>query len=595
MIIEKVRWKNFLSYGNSWTELNLNQEKIIGIGGANGSGKSIIIDAIYFSVTGKIFRPKVKKSQICNSRNKKNCVVEIYISKNNDKYIVRRGVKPDIFEIIKNDKPLDEDSKSKDFQTILEQIFRFNPKSLKNTMFLSSMDYSPFIRMTAGDKRAYIEDILNLQIFSDMLNNVKIDLSLLKNEIQEHEVEFRLIETEIRTINEMNRKIEQEADTNKKEIKKSIIEINNKNEILKKQLIIAKEKYDINFKKYDENDRKYKSGISTYNVKKSKISGFINNNKLLKKRELSDIDKENTIKSFFEDTHICNTCRQEIDEGHKENIIKDILNRIEIIQDKIKSFDSENEKYSLKMDELNKTKVKIDKFGLKNDKYYDENVKLIQKHINSLDSGILTNETIIKTNEKELNKKTGIKKDTTKKEQKKDSINEKISKLNKKQEVMNISKKLLSDKGIKTYIIDKYIPVMNKYVNEFLDLMGASYRLKFDSEFQETIVLRGYEKLSYHSFSSGEKQRCDLALLFAFLKISKIKNSFDSNLLILDEVVDASLDDIGLRGVLNILENFKIKEKKTLLIISHRQDVKNMLDKMYIAKKKIFSELSLDI
>jgi DNA repair exonuclease SbcCD ATPase subunit len=592
MIIGKIRWKNFLSYGNNWTEMSMNQNKIIGITGKNGSGKSVIIDVIYFGITGKLFRTKVKKSQITNSRNKKNCLVEIDISNKQDKYMIRRGIKPDIFEILKNDKPIDEESSVKDFQTILEQIFGFNPKSVKNTIFMSSMDYKPFIRSTTSEKREYIEDILNLQIFGNMLDTVKIDLSLLKNEIQEKLSELSLIETEINTIMEMNKKITLENELNKKEIKETISAVALKIDNLKKQLTKNKELYNIHLEKYNKRDIKFKSGISENNDKQLAITRIIDDNNSLKRRGLSDIKKENIIKTFFDNNQSCNTCKQEINEEHKKNILSDIHDRICIIEKKIKIFDLKNTKYLDKISKLNIIKNKIENFGQKNDLYYSENVDVFKKKIREIESDISINNTIIQTKEKDLNKEVGTIKDITNKEANKNKIDKQLLELNRKKEIIEMSKKLLSDGGIKSYIINKYIPLLNKYTNEFLDLMGASYRLKFDENFQEQIVLRGYEKLSYHNFSSGEKQRCDLALLFSFLRIAKMKNSFDSNILILDEIIDASMDEVGLNGVMNIIKYFKKNENKTILIISHRHNIKSKLDVTYIAEKKIFSELT---
>lgn len=591
MIIEKIQWKNFLSYGNTFTEINLNQNKIIGITGINGEGKSVIIDAISFAITGKLFRPKVKKSQIVNTKNKKNCLVEITLIKNKDVYVVRRGIKPDIFEILKNNKRLDESSSIKDFQVVLEQIFRFNPRILKNTIFMSSMDYKPFLKFDAAQKREYIEGILNLQIFGDMLDEVKIDLSLLKKEKQEKEVEFQLIEREINTIKEMNKKIENDEKSNKKILQKEIDDISNKISELEKTLLEKKQILKVNREKYDIRYKKYQKGIENNHAEQNKLEEKIKNNDILKQRELKDIEKENNIKSFFKNNSTCNTCKQDINEKHKKNILNDVNERIEKINNSINNIEKTSKLYQDKINSLKEKEKQILLFGEKVDKFSKNNIIPIQIIIDEISTDISLNKGKIDTKLEELNKKSEKIKDISSKEKIKKYLEIELKKINEKQTIMDISKKILSDKGIKRYIVNKYIPILNKYVNEFLDLMGASYRMKFDDELQEYIVLKGYEKLSYYSFSSGEKQRCDLALLFAFLKIAKLKNSFDSNLLILDEIIDASMDETGLNGVMNILENFKFKENKTILNISHRNSVKNMLDITYIAKKKIFSEL----
>ena len=275
------------------------------------------------------------------------------------------------------------------------------------------------------------------------------------------------------------------------------------------------------------------------------------------------------------------------------NVIIDINKRIADIEVKINEIIVKIDKYKKAIEKLKETKQKIDNFGNKNTKFYDENISPIKSNIQNMKTDIYSSESLIKSHQKTLKdmKIEDVLKDVTKEKKEKKQIKKNLFEKTEEEKIISLSKNLLSDKGIKLFIVNKYIPLLNKYVNNFLDLMGATYRLKFDNTLREQVVLRGYEKLSYFSFSSGEKQRCDLALLFAFLKISKIKNSFDSNLLILDEIIGNSLDSEGIRGVINILQSFK-NDGKTIFVISHMENIKNSLDDVYFCEKKIFSKIS---
>lgn len=592
MIFKQMRWKNFLSYGKSWTEIDLDQKKLIGIFGKNGSGKSIIIDALSFVTTGKVFRNKVKKSQIINSRNKKNCLVELYLSRGKDNYIIKRGIKPDVFEIIKNDVSLDETAHVKDFQTILEQIFCFNPKILNNTLFMSSMAYKPFLQFSAAEKREYTEDILSLQIFGDMLNNLKIDLSINKKEILEIKQNHALIEKEINTIQKMNELIKNKQNANKSEIDSQISELEEKIKNLSLNLQKIDKILQSDQTIYDKNQKKYVTGVNKNCNKQQDINSKISLLESDVNRGKEDINKENTLKEFFKIHTKCNTCKQEITEKHKKQIVVDINKRIATVEKQINEIIEVINNHKKNIENIQNIRKKIDNFGNKNQEFYEKKISPQNKKINSLKSDIYSSKNLIESHQRSLKelKSEDVLKDVSKKIEKKKLTENKLYIKEEEEKVISLSKNLLSDKGIKLFIINKYIPLLNKYVNEFLDVMGASYRIKFNKELQEKIVSRGYENLSYWNFSSGEMQRCDLALLFAFLKIAKNKNSFDSNILILDEIIGNSLDSEGIKGVMSILQKFK-DDGKTIFIISHMESIRQMIDKSLYAYKKIYSKL----
>lgn len=648
MEFNSVKWRNFLSYGNAWTELELNSNKSINIIGTNGHGKSVLLDVMHFILTGKPFR-KVNVGQLINTTNKKKCVVELNL-KHNNKYVkIIRGLSPKIFKIFidknpitKDTKSIDEDSKALDQQKWLETFLSINSKTLKYTLFISSTNYSPFLQMSAGDKRLFIEDILNIEIFSKILKSLKIDFNIVKENISNNEQIISKLESNIKIIDEMNEKqllkdketndgqIEEEQkrikrikddieDTNldiantrsnieklkkeREEISKQITTIekevpeNREKELeLKKKKIELQDLYDEQIKKY--NDSKNKGDKASWD----------NDKKL----------KENKTKKRFYDNHdVCPTCEHELSEEFKKEITKETkenIVRLEVIQEKQENSFKKLAEFKQKIDKLTEA---IEKISNKHIDILDKLTKitnniniqqeksrskseLIESKTDSITRSIESMEKL-QENIKEIKEKIVELKKPKKKEKTelKDTVKfledlkinkSKTKDLQTEKQIYEFAFKLLADNGIKKYIIKRYVPLLNKYVNQYLDLFQAHYRLMFDENLDETIAVKGYESLSYNSLSAGERARCDLSLLFAFLSISKTKEHVMSNIIILDEVADANLDKDGIDGLIEIIEQLKMRGY-TIFIISHREELMNVFDVTYRAYKKKFSKL----
>jgi DNA repair exonuclease SbcCD ATPase subunit len=711
----KLRWKNFLSYGKNFTEISLDLNKIVNIIGKNGKGKSIFIDAFHFALTGKPFR-KVKMSEIPNTINKKNCIVELELMRGKKKVFIRRGLNPKIFEIKINNKLVDEDSRSLDQQEFLEKLLGFNSKTLRHTIIMSSMNYSPFLKMAAIEKRLFIDDILNISDFTNLSVFVKKRFSLLQTKISDVNITIERLESNLEIIKDVNSKFIQNSDTQIEELKENIKELKNKIDDIKycdysdiqkfekeinklndlKNIDISELKTEhdkeieiidyqsihhikvINEKLKEiltDNEEKYNKKIDGFKEKQEKQ----NQNHQDLKDNLDDliddyhqksedlqislseiktkISKEEDQKYFLVENSECPTCRRLIDKQFKDEafdklktiieslnknkqntidaidslaftkaIINDKKEKIYTIENKISDFNSKiNEfksKYNEHISDINskynelksnkKDKINAEIYQLKDENSfkideiknkYDLDIKFKAEELQKIKSKRLENHNLIsiwKETIRDYNKKIEQLNNPKVKEVKDESkvldeLNENrknLEKLNDKKKIYEISIKLLSDKGFKRFVINKYIPVLNTFVNKYLDLLEAHYRLKFDPMFDVQIVARGYENLSYESFSSGERARCDLALLFAFIELSKLKNSIESNLLVLDEVADNSLDSNGVYGVINIISQLKIKGITTY-VISHREEIADEFDMTLEAKKELFSSLEI--
>lgn len=648
MEFQKVRWQNFLSYGNKVTELDLNTNQSVSISGVNGHGKSVLLDVMHFVLIGKPFR-KINVGQLVNTTNKKKCLTELYLKHNGKYVLIRRGLSPKIFEIFidsvpitKNTKPIDADSKSLDQQKWLETFLNINSKTLKYTLFISSTNYTPFLQMTAADKRLFIEDILNIEIFSKILRALKIDFNVVKETLSECEKTFEKIESNIKLIEEMNEKqIKKSTETNEtlikeeqdrieqckqriENMKSGVNTLSNEIEELRKSIIcndaelsnlerevseIQEEKKILESKKQELN-KLYTEQLNKYNDNKSKGDKAI-------WKTTNDIKIESKEKQFFEENDSCPTCRHELTEEYKNQIIKEIDENIiklktlqekqNIAYDKLKEFkqkiDTLNDKIQETskqcLDVLNKTSNISHKMDIirtekrSNSKLIDEKENTIKKYNESRDSILLDIDKITKKIEelkKPKEKKELELKDTSELKTELQTAKNKIIEINNEKMTYEFAFQLLSDDGIKKYIIKKYIPLLNKYVNKFLDVFQAHYRLMFNEMLDETIAIKNYESLSYNSLSAGERARCDLSLLFAFLSISKSKEHVSSNIIILDEVADSNLDKDGIDGLIEIIAQLKSKGY-TIFIISHRGELMNVFDITYQAVKNQFSYL----
>jgi len=547
LIFEKVRYKNFLSTGNYFNEIDLNENSATLIVGKNGGGKSTFLDAICFGLFGKAFR-NINKNQLINSINEKGTVVEVEFSINNKNYMVRRGIKPNIFEIYVDGEFMNQSADARDFQKKLEKtILKMNIKSFTQIVILGSSSFTPFMKLSTQNRRDVIEDILDIDIFSIMNNLLKERYSELKDELANNNYEIKNIENSIelkseyldKMLGSKNKKIESLM-TENKESRKKIDNINKKIHTKHEEITSIKLE---NMEKILSNLREKQDIFSKMKTQKSRLQ-----------RE-SD---------FFEKNDHCNTCHQDINKSVSDSIIQ------------------KNTKKIAKIDEAFVTieKMIAEQEGLiqvENDK--SEKIKEIQNEISTLQQDIRFHEKNISKNEKEMNFLENNNENIEKEKSGLEDLNNQLKKLNNKRledlersELYNVCQMLLKDSGIKTRIIKQYLPVMNKYINNYLNSFDFFANFNLDENFSEVIKSRHRDEFSYDSFSEGEKQRIDLAILFTWREIARMKNSVNSNLLILDEVFDSSLDAEGTENFMKVMNTLEGKGFNTF-VISHKTDL----------------------
>lgn len=607
MIFKEIQWKNLFSYGKAATKITLDSNQTVNIIGSNGAGKSVFVEAIYFALSGKSLR-KSKIDGMVNTTNKKNMWVKLTVQSGSHEYVIERGTKPKVFKIFIDGEPLDEQSKSLAEQDYLELMLGYKRTNLKHTLIMSTTDYIPFLRLAAADKRAFIEDILAIEIFTAMNKLVKAKLSILKEEMNDvhqtiEKLEYKLdmirdYNKEQNTTNELmldevREKIDRDDGlimelVNKIDaLKKKVSHFNDKAEGIKEQISVIEAQIDAREDIKEKQQTKYRKGRSKGDELLTQI--------------LTETSVKNKDLDFFQGNDICPKCRQPLqgqgiddclDELKAE--IGDLENRETKVRDELKKVEKFGEKIDRYVEE------KID--PLKRDQISDTKIQHAAEHerdmahssirqangqIEIYHSNIVDYKKQVETM---LAEKKGKLKDEAPVIDEIDKYDKTNTDLNFMDLVHKTAIKILSDKGIKTYIINKYIPVLNKLVNKYLTILSAPYQLIFDNELNEKIALKGYEKLTYNNFSEGERQRCDIALLFAFLDIAKMKNSLTSNLLIMDEVFDRSLDDDGIRGILNIIDSMKDKGF-TIFNISHKHQLKDKFDVTYQVTKDRFSHM----
>ena len=564
---EKVRWKNFLSTGNQFTEIELDRNETTLIIGENGAGKSTVLDALCFALFGKPFRT-ISKSQLVNTVNAMETVVEIEFSIASRKYKIVRGIKPNVFEIWQNNKMLNQEANSRDYQKILEQqILKLNYRSFTQVVILGSSTFVPFMQLKARFRREVVEDLLDIKIFSMMNALIKQRLKDLVGELQEIEYKYKLSSEKI---------VMQEA----------YIE-----DIKKNKDVIVKEKendYEFNAKSLDEKRNKKTELEETNKKLYQSIEDQINiESKDMKLKDLRSTltekqkEKDRMI-AFFEKHNDCPVCTQDIPKDFKSQMIttketerKEIADGLskmeeELIKtetrlDEIKNITNDIQSNSIEIASLNTSIQELEKWNVR----LDSEIKELEKSaINNTDEEKLR----ILKDEYDLVEK-----------QRKDLKEEKVYK--------EASKAMLQDTGIKTKIIKQYLPIMNQLINKYLASMEFYVNFSLDESFEETIKSRFRDNFNYESFSEGEKMRIDLALLFTWRAIAKMKNSTNTNLLILDEIFDSSLDSAGTDEFLKILNTL---EGENVFVISHKQDV--LVDKfkhtLKFEKNKNFSKMA---
>ena len=563
---EKVRWKNFLSTGNQFTEIELDRNETTLIIGENGAGKSTVLDALCFALFGKPFRT-ISKSQLINTVNAMETVVEIEFSIASRKYKVIRGIKPNKFEIWQNDVMLNQEANSRDYQKILEQqILKLNYRSFTQVVILGSSTFVPFMQLKAKFRREVVEDLLDIKIFSVMNLLLKQRLKDLVTELQEVEYNYKLSSEKISM-----------QETYIKDIK------NNADVIIK-----DKEKtYDDNAvelgKKVSEKKTLEENQKSLFKSVDDQISTESKDTKLKDLRStLTEKQKEkDRMINFFEKHDECPVCTQDIDNEFKTQMISTKQTEKKEITDGLLKMESELDKTKSRLDEIKKVTDVIQDNSIKIAQL-NTSIQELEKYQERLSSEIkeLENSTINNSDEEKL--KT-LQEEFNKIEQnKKELKEEKVYK--------EASRAMLQDTGIKTKIIKQYLPIMNQLINKYLASMEFYVNFTLNESFEETIKSRFRDTFNYESFSEGEKMRIDLALLFTWRAIAKMKNSTNTNLLILDEIFDSSLDSAGTDEFLKILNTL---EGENVFVISHKQDV--LVDKfkhtLKFEKNKNFSKM----
>ena len=545
---KKIKWKNFLSTGDQWTEINFQKSNTTLIIGSNGAGKSTVLDALTFVLFNKPFR-KITKSQLVNTVNEKDCRIEIQFSVGTREYRVVRGIKPSIFEIWVGDNMLNQSAAANDQQKYLESnILKLNYKSFTQIVVLGSSSFIPFMQLSAPNRREVIEDLLDIRIFSAMNSVVKDKLRHLRDDI-------KILE------------LRKESLTDKVSMQKKFIEeIESRGKQDIKEKVEKKDKFGSEIITLTTQNESLNDSVSGLNQKQEKVTGAsktllkLNNLKGKMSNKVSTLTKEH---KFFTDNVTCPTCTQNIEESFRLNRIAEVETKAKELQDGYKELQfkikSEQER-ELQFNTLSKEITKL------NNDISQNNTKIsgFQRQISDLESEIQT------LTDQLANRNTEHEKLTELREQLNttfDELVEKKEELSYKDYVYN----LLKDGGVKTKIIKKYLPLINKQVNRYLQMMDFYINFKLNEEFSETVESPIHEDFSYASFSEGEKMRIDLALLFTWREVAAYKNSTNTNLLIMDEVFDSSLDGTGTDEFLKIIR-FVIKDAN-IFVISHKESL----------------------
>lgn len=542
---EKLRWKNLLSTGQYFTELDLTRTDTTLVCGENGAGKSTMLDALCFVLFGKPYR-NINLPQLVNSINQRESVVEIEFSIGKDAYKVIRGQAPKMFEVHKNGKMIDQEAKSKDYQRMFEeQILRMNYKSFCQVVILGSANYVPFMRLVAAERRAIVETILDINIFSTMNTMLKGKVSQNREEMVELEGKIAVIKERL----SLQRKFLDEKTKDEKDLvekyESEIKEAEDRIEAIKKEMSGHQEHLTEYLEKVD--DKPLIEG------NKSKLDS-------LQKQLTSKIKSLNSSIEFYEKNDTCPTCTQSIGAEFKDSAKASLESKRKEVDGALGEIGKQMEKVMSRMEELRETILAM---------------KEIEAEINDCKNELsMQNKFIEKTRAKLEDAKKPKSDDTKDKEDLAKTLAQETELVEGRNELVDtqyyygVASTLLKDSGIKSRIIKHYIPVINKVINQYLTQMGLFVNFNLDEEFNETILSRHRDTFTYASFSEGEKKKIDLALLFAWRSIAQMKNSVSTNLLILDEVLDGSLDDAACESFLDLLKG--LDTDTNVFVISHK-------------------------
>ena len=569
ILFQKIRWKNLLSTGDSFTEVNITGAGTNLIIGTNGAGKSTILDAFTFGLFGKPFR-KINKPQLVNSVNEKGTLVEIEFQIGRKEYLVRRGIKPNVFEIYVNGEMLDQNSSAVDQQKNFEQnILKLNYKSFTQIVVLGSSTFVPFMRLPLGQRREIIEDLLDINVFSSMNEVLKVRLKDIKDSVRTHQMNAGSIKEKIDLQKGFIRQLEEKKN---KDIEAKKLQLR---EILDKQEQCNKNIADATAMIAEINEQ-----IAALNNPEKRRRDLQELGMKLKRR----VSKITGDKKFYQDTESCPTCKQSISEEFKLEQIAALDGKIREVETAFIDIDKRLAEIVSPLDQLTQYTDAIRQCT--ETTYTEEGVltqlnsqkRSIQREIKSL----VDDSSSVQEEAKKLLEMTDSLKIAT----------ADLLECKKQLDLHVTAGLLLKDSGIKTRIIKKYLPVMNKLINQYLNKLQFFCNFTLDEEFKEVMKSRYIDEFSYENFSEGEKARIDISLLLTWRAVAKLKNSVDTNLLILDEIFDGSLDTVGSDELSFILRTFN--DKSNVYVISHRDNLNDKFQRvLQFTKPQNFSKLEV--
>lgn len=567
IIFKEIRYQNILSTGNFFTTIPLNQSKTTLIVGENGAGKSTILDALAFALYGKPFR-KINKPQLMNSINSRDLLVELDFSIGANKYTIRRGMRPNIFEVYENDDLLNQDAAARDYQQYLEDnILKMNFKSFGQIVVLGSSTFVPFMQLPAGHRREIIEDLLDIQIFTVMNTLLKEKLAQNKSDLRDAKYQIDIVQERISAANKHNASIIEMKQADAEKIQSRIDSLLAENDSLLSEASNIQEELHAMQKSISDHDSVTKKMNELIKIE----NNLTNKTKTLAK----------TL-AFYEENDQCPTCKQGIDTDHKHHVISTNEEKIQEINDALEKLVVEKDKVNQRILDISEINTEITEKNLEVGNR-NASISVNERTISSLKSDLQTaKEEIDQIDESKIDELKAELKD----------LEDSGKQLYLDGETMGVTAMLLKDGGIKTQIIRQYVPIMNKLINKYLAEMDFFVQFELDEQFNETIRSRFRDDFSYESFSEGEKMRIDLALLFTWRAVSKLRNSTSTNLLIMDEVFDGSLDINGTEEFMKIIND--ITGDSNIFIISHKTD--QLIDRfdsvLRFEKVKNFSKIA---
>jgi DNA repair exonuclease SbcCD ATPase subunit len=550
---KKITWSNFLSTGQHPTTVNLDENQTTLIIGSNGAGKSTILDALTFVLYGKSFR-KINKSQLINSTNEKGCLVEIEFDVNSVHWKIQRGIKPNIFKIYRNDEELDQSASTIDQQKWLEQnVLKMNYKSFTQIVILGSSTFVPFMQLPTSARREVVEDLLDIKIFSSMNDVIKGKIRSIREEVKTLELKKESLKDKVDMQKDFIHKIESQS---KEDIDSKISKITSLNDEVEKCFSQSMEKEDVlsTLKEQLKEFENAQERLREYGSIKGKLS-----------QRIQTIVKEH---KFFTENTVCPTCNQDIEELFRVNRISDSQSKAEELRKGFEKLQSAIKNEELRESQFKSLSTQISEI-LNDISSFNVQITGFQRQIRGLESEIQTITSQIENRNTEHEKLETLR----------ENLDKTYDKLVERKENITYHDfiySLLKDGGVKAKIIKKYLPLINQQVNKYLQMMDFYINFKLDEEFNETVESPIHEDFSYASFSEGEKMRIDLSLLFTWREIARVKNSVNTNLLIMDEVFDSSLDGFGTDEFLKIIR-YIIKDAN-IFVISHKTGMEDKFD-----------------